>query len=27
MIRLGTQMLDAGHLDTSIAMRKFIEGF
>lgn len=27
MIRLGTQLLEAGHLDTSMAMRKFIEGF
>lgn len=27
MIKLGTQLFDAGHLDTSIAMRKFIEGF
>jgi len=27
MIRLGTQMLEAGYLDTSISMRKFVEGF
>ena len=27
MIKLGTELLDPGHLDTLIAMRKFIEGF
>lgn len=27
MIKLGAQMLEGHHLDTSIAMRKFIEGF
>lgn len=27
MIRLGTQLLEAGHLDSPIEMRKFIEGF
>lgn len=27
MLKLGPQLLEAHHLDTSIAMRKFIEGF
>jgi hypothetical protein len=27
MIRLGTELLSGGHLDSSIEMRKFIEGF
>ena len=27
MLKLGPQLLEGHHLDTSIAMRKFIEGF
>jgi len=27
MLKLGPQLLEKGHLDSAIAMRKFIEGF